>query len=81
MYTSSIASSGASTAAATAAAAAAAAAAAHAAATAANSPAPLATLTNVVSLSGHVPMATATAMPILPAPGLVLPPAPPMSSA
>jgi hypothetical protein len=32
-------------------------------------------------LSGHVPMATATAMPILPAPGLVLPPAPPMSSA
>jgi len=75
------ASSGASTAAATAAAAAAAAAAAHAAATAANSPAPLATLTNVVSLSGHVPMATATAMPILPAPGLVLPPAPPMSSA
>lgn len=77
------ASSGASTAAATAAAAAAAAAAAHAAATAANSPAPLATLTNVVSLSGHVPvpMATATAVPILPAPGLVLPPAPPMSSA
>ena len=78
------ASSGASTAAATAAAAAAAAAAAHAAATAANSPAPLATLTNVVSLSGHhmpVPMAAFTAVPILPAPGLVLPPAPPMSSA